>query len=76
MQDLFAQNIKQNAVGRIIERHAPSYESPGGGRREYHALTRGWIVNELFRRVDPAGRTIGEFSAGASCTTCSRSSAV
>ena len=37
---------------------------PGAGdghRREYHAVTRGWIVNELFRRVDPAGRTIGEF---------------
>ncbi len=61
MQDLFAENIKQNAVGRIIEQHGLSYESPGGGRREYHALTRGWIVNELFRRVDPAGRTIGEF---------------
>ncbi|MDJ0879329.1 MAG: serine hydrolase domain-containing protein [Halieaceae bacterium] len=61
MQDLFVENIKQNAVGRIIEQHGLSYESPGGGRREYHALTRGWIVNELFRRVDPTGRTIGEF---------------
>jgi CubicO group peptidase (beta-lactamase class C family) len=61
MEDLFAENIKQNVVGRIIEQHAPSFESPGGGKREYHALTRGWIVNELFRRVDPAGRTIGEF---------------
>lgn len=61
MEDLFAENIKQNAVGRIIEQHAPNFDSPGGGRREYHALTRGWIVNELFRRVDPEGRTIGEF---------------
>lgn len=61
MLDLFVENVKQNAVGRIIEQHGLSYESPGGGRREYHALTRGWIVNELFRSVDPAGRTIGEF---------------
>ncbi len=61
LEDLFAENIKQNAVGRIIEQHALRYESPGGGKREYHALTRGWIVNELFRRVDPAGRTIGEY---------------
>jgi CubicO group peptidase (beta-lactamase class C family) len=61
LEDLFAENIRQNAVGRIIEQHAPRFESPGGGKREYHALTRGWIVNELFRRVDPAGRTIGEF---------------
>ena len=29
-------------------------------RREYHALTRGWILNEIVRRVDPQGRTIGE----------------
>jgi CubicO group peptidase (beta-lactamase class C family) len=61
MEDLFTANIKQNAVGRIIEGHAPRYGTTGGGKREYHALTRGWIVNEVFRRVDPAGRTIGEF---------------
>lgn len=61
LQDLFAENIKQNAIGRIIEGHAPDYASGGGDRRQYHALTRGWIVNELFRRVDPAGRTIGEY---------------
>jgi len=61
MQDLFAENIKQNAVGRIIEQHGVSFHGAGGGKREYHALTRGWIVNELFRRVDPAGRTIGEY---------------
>lgn len=58
--DLFTENIKQNAVGKIIEAHPPRYLSEDE-RREYHALTRGWIVNELFRRVDPAGRTIGEF---------------
>ena len=58
---VFLVNIKQNAVGRIIEAHAQNFEAAGGGRRQYHALTRGWIVNELFRRVDPAGRTIGEF---------------
>jgi len=61
LEDLFTENIKQNAVGRIIEGHAPNYEAAGGGKRQYHALTRGWIVNELFRRVDPAGRTIGEY---------------
>ncbi len=60
VEDLFTENIKQNAVGRIIEEHAPVYRADGG-KREYHALTRGWIVNELFRRVDPAGRTIGEY---------------
>jgi CubicO group peptidase (beta-lactamase class C family) len=59
--DLLAANIKLNKVGRVIEGHAQTYRPGDGQRREYHAVTRGWIVNELFRRVDPAGRTIGEF---------------
>ena len=58
-EDLFTENIKKNAVGQVIEQHGLSYKP--GGKREYHAITRGWIVNELFRRVDQAGRTIGEF---------------
>jgi len=58
-EDLLPENIKQNKVGSIIEAHGQSF--PEGSDREYHAVTRGWIVNELFRRVDPAGRTIGEF---------------
>ncbi len=61
MEDLFTDNIKANAVGRLIEGHAQSYRDESIGKREYHALTRGWIVNEVFRRVDPKGRTIGEF---------------
>ncbi len=58
-EDLLVEHIKQNRVGRVIEPHPQRF--PREGRREYHAVTRGWIVNELFRRVDPAGRTIGEF---------------
>ena len=61
MQDLFRENIKQNTIGRIIEQQSLNYAAANGGKRQYHALTRGWIVNELFRRVDPQGRTIGEF---------------
>ena len=29
-------------------------------KRDYHLLTRGLIANEIVRRVDPRGRTIGE----------------
>lgn len=58
---LLTANIKQNSVGQLIEGHAQTFRKGEGMRREYHAVTRGWIVNELFRRVDPAGRTIGEF---------------
>ncbi len=60
-EDLLAENIKQNRVGRIIENHPVKFRRGNGSTREYHAVTRGWIVNEVFRRVDPGGRTIGEF---------------
>lgn len=58
-EDLLTANIKNNAVGRVIEQQPVRY--PECGKREYHAITRGWVVNELFRRVEPAGRTLGEF---------------
>jgi len=61
LDDLLTENIKQNSVGRIIEGHALKFSAGDANRREYHAITRGWIVNEVFRRVDPTGRTIGEF---------------
>ncbi len=57
-KDLQAAQIKQNRIGRIIEEHPVRF--PKYGRREYHAITRGWIANEVFRRVEPEGRTIGE----------------
>jgi len=60
-QDLLRQSIKDNRVGEIIERQTPRYPSGVAGQREYHAVTRGWIVNELFRRLDPSNRTIGEY---------------
>ncbi len=60
-KDLLTENIKLNNVGRVIEQHPQKFRKEGESRREYHAVTRGWIVNEVFRRIDPAGRTIGEF---------------
>ena len=58
-EQLFTDNLKLNKVGSIIEGQTPLYKD--GSRREYHAITRGWIANEVFRRVDPARRTMGEF---------------
>jgi hypothetical protein len=29
--------------------------------RSYHAITKDWILNEIFRRIEPQGRTMGEF---------------
>ena len=60
-EDLLAPNIKENRIGRVVEAQTARFRSGDRGHREYHAITRGWILNELFRRVDPQGRTIGEF---------------
>ena len=58
---IFSENIKKNAIGSVIEKLEPNWLEPG--RREYHGMTRGWVANELFRRLDPRGRTIGEYLA-------------
>ena len=60
-EDLLTENIKENRVGRVIESHTLRFRKGNRSKREYHAITRGWIVNEVFRRVDPRGRTVGEF---------------
>jgi len=60
-EDLLIEKIKQNRVGKIIEDHPVRFREGTPGQREYHAVTRGWILNEVFRRVDPKGRTIGQF---------------
>ena len=60
-EHLFTENIKQNSVGTVIEGLKAKISSDEGARRNYHALTRGWVVNELFRRVDPNQRTLGEY---------------
>ena len=44
-----------NKMAREIERQTPK----DLGQRKYHAITRGWILSEIVRRVD--GRTMGEF---------------
>jgi CubicO group peptidase (beta-lactamase class C family) len=60
-EDLLTENIKKNRVGSVIERQPARFPTRDGTKREYHAITRGWIANEVFRRVHPEGRTIGEF---------------
>jgi len=55
-------NIKLNKVGEIIEKeelHWPEYKN-SDSKREYHAMVRGLVLNEVIRRIDPQGRTISE----------------
>jgi CubicO group peptidase (beta-lactamase class C family) len=46
-------------VARVLARQKPSW--PPGMRHGYHAMTVGLYMQELFRRVDPAHRTLGRF---------------
>ena len=59
IEDMLPENIKKNAAGEKLVRCVPSY--PEGGKREYHAFSRGCLANEIMRRVDPLNRTLGEF---------------
>merc|ERR1712087_271868 len=59
MENTLRENIKKNSMGEVIARQKCVY--PEGGKREYHTITRGWVANEIFRRVHPEGKTIGEF---------------
>ena len=59
VHDALAENIKKNNLGKIIETQKLNF--PETGKREYHGVTRGWIANEIIRRVHPDGNTIGEF---------------
>jgi CubicO group peptidase (beta-lactamase class C family) len=43
----------------ILAAQRPAW--PPGTRQGYHAVSLGFYLNELMRRVDPAGRTIGQF---------------
>jgi CubicO group peptidase (beta-lactamase class C family) len=50
-----------DAVASAIARQPPAWEP--GTRHGYHPFSIGWYENELIRRVDPAGRSLGRFFA-------------
>ena len=61
-EDMLVENVKQNSIGAVIEKQDPNLPPKKyNTTREYHGLTRGWILNEIFRRVEPTGRTIGQY---------------
>jgi len=59
IEDMFTENIKNNSLGSVIETDTCMW--PPGYKRQYHSITRDWIANEIFRRVEPKGRTMGEY---------------
>ncbi|MFO7649928.1 MAG: serine hydrolase domain-containing protein [bacterium] len=46
-----------DSLGRILARQRPIW--PPGTRHGYHAVTLGLYLNEIIRRTDPQGRSIG-----------------
>lgn len=46
-------------VSRVLARQKPAWTP--GTRHGYHTMTIGLYMQELVRRVDPAGRTLGRF---------------
>lgn len=46
-------------VSRSIENAIPFW--PPGTRTGYHAITFGWLVDQLIRRVDPQHRSAAQF---------------
>lgn len=65
---LKTEEIKNNSIGKVIETASPIWLSadkvsdPENSRdRYYHGTERDWVTNEIFRRVEPKGRTMGEY---------------
>lgn len=54
------ENIKKNKIGEMIEKETTHF-LPHNQTRCYHSITKDLITNEIFRRVEPQGRTMGEY---------------
>uniref|UniRef100_A0A914XPA8 Beta-lactamase-related domain-containing protein n=1 Tax=Plectus sambesii TaxID=2011161 RepID=A0A914XPA8_9BILA len=51
--------LDHKRLARIFEEQVPNW--PPGTATGYHALTYGWLVDQLIRRADPQKRGIGQF---------------
>lgn len=56
IQDAWTDNLKLNKIGHVIESQSLHFPASSTTRTEYHALTRGLILNEIVRRIDPKVR--------------------
>ncbi len=59
-EDLTIEKLQNlDYMAQMLARQVPAW--PPGTRHGYHAMTIGFYLQELIRRVDPAHRTIGRF---------------
>jgi hypothetical protein len=49
----------KNSLGKKIELEIPYFPPDKTTKRRYHTASRGWILGEILRRVDPKKRTMG-----------------
>ena len=49
-EDFSREGIKANKVGEVVAKQEQDFPADGN-RRQYHAVTRGWVINELFRFI-------------------------
>eukprot|EP00095_Tigriopus_kingsejongensis_P001144 maker-scaffold628_size122696-snap-gene-0.33 protein:Tk01144 transcript:maker-scaffold628_size122696-snap-gene-0.33-mRNA-1 annotation:"esterase" len=61
-EGLLTENIQRNVIGQFVEQQGLRFPRKESGTvRQYHAVSRGLILNEIFRRVDAEHRTIGQY---------------
>ena len=58
-EDLLPFNLTNGKVASILCQQEPIY--PVDTPREYHNLTAGWVINEVFRRQSPNNESIGSW---------------
>merc|ERR1719232_1596556 len=58
-EDLLPFNLTNGRVASILCQQEPIY--PVDTPREYHNLTAGWVINEVFRRQSPNNESIGSW---------------
>ena len=61
MKDHTTENIKANKNGEMFEKDQLWYHDKEKFPRYYAAFNRDDILNEVFRRVEPQKRTMGEY---------------
>lgn len=57
LDDLMTTSLSNGSVASVLARQTPIM--PVDTPREYHGLTAGWVMNEVFRRLSPDQSTLG-----------------
>ncbi|VDM73349.1 unnamed protein product [Strongylus vulgaris] len=59
-EDITLDDAKDKAkISKIIEEESPKH--PPGSQIAYHPITFGWLIDQVFCRIDAKHRSVGEF---------------